>query len=401
MTSPTLRRMFRLPRLWLALASISLFCGALYWTASPASFRMTGPPSYSEVPIREAPLHIQPEGLPNLHLPETDIQRLLLLAKPRWKILKPSFLIHALLFWGAKAELQPSPFDEGIPIDSSERILEVLTDSGKARVHNIVPYPILSRSRYGVCVLVAGGGAIAHDDQYLKVMAEAGVPSDTCIVLPDGSKSTLKSIIRDSLANFHAKQEIEFSAAAYARWLPPLRAWVDRRGEAHSFDEIVRILVARDLTKTSCSGAHTMYALASIIRAHRMTPILDEDTVAIAEGYVRKISRLLELHQSSSGAWLKDWVRSSEPAPKTPLGYQTILVTGHHLEWIALAPDDLRPRRECVESAARVLAATLKLQDAQTAGNSYPEFSHALRAVFMYLGENPAIASQMRAGTQF
>jgi hypothetical protein len=88
--------------------------------------------------------------------------------------------------------------------------------------------------------------------------------SDTPVRLTDESHYTLEAVVRDSLANFDINQEMEFTAAAYSRWLPPTKAWVDRHGERHTFDDIVDALLRQPANRTACSGTHTPYALGRV-----------------------------------------------------------------------------------------------------------------------------------------
>ena len=231
-------------------------------------------------------------------------------------------------------------------------MLDVLLDSRAAETSGVEPYPFLYRSDPGVSVQYeAGGCGIAHHDQYLKVMGDLGLSSETAIRLPDGSPSTLGEVIRNSLANFDIGQELEFTAVAYSRWLPPTRSWVDRHGDRHSFDDIAEALMKRPSDKTSCCGAHTPYALVNLLRANQQYPILDPDVARRVEAHLVDISRRLEANQDPSGAWLGRWYVSREPVPDETIGFQAIWATGHHLEWITLAPEHLRPNRQCIERA--------------------------------------------------
>ena len=133
-------------------------------------------------------------------------------------------------------------------------MFEALTDSVIAEECGVVPYPFLFMTHLGPSAPITKGGGVSHPDQYIQALGEAGARSDTAIRLPDGASATLEGVIRESLANFNIEQEMEFTAVAYSRWLPPTRRWVDRHGYVHSFDEIAEALMSRSLDGASCCG---------------------------------------------------------------------------------------------------------------------------------------------------
>jgi hypothetical protein len=207
------------------------------------------------------------------------------------------------------------------------------------------------------------------------------VRCDTPIRLPGGSWFALEDVVRHSLANFDSEQELEFTAVAYSRWLPPETAWTDRYGEEHDFDQLTDALLRRVPQHTACYGCHTPYALVNLLRANERHRILRASTVRRLEARLVEVSRLLERNQDASGVWFGLWYKCSEPAPGHSRGLQAIWVTGHQLEWIALAPQRVRPALGCIKRAARALVRLLPEHSYMTAANTYPQFSHACRAL--------------------
>jgi hypothetical protein len=266
----------------------------------------------------------------------------------------------------------------------------ILTDSFEAERAGVVPYPFLQRSRFGVSVQVDSPGGFAHLDQYLKAFGELALPSSTPVRLPDGDWLTIEDVLRESLANFNIDQELEFTAVAYARWLPPTKSWVDRYGVAYTFDELASALLDRRADKTACNGVHTLYAIVNLLRVNAVYKILAPATTRRLEARLAEASRQLEQHQHSTGVWLARWYQSKEPAVDGSFALQAIWVTGHHLEWIALAPQGLRPRRATILLAAHALARLLLEHSYMTAANTYPQFSHACRRLALLEEVKPA-----------
>lgn len=354
--------------------------------------------AYSLVPIRSQALSIAPAGGLRGFVDKAELRKILRLAEPRWTVVKTNHLLHSLRLWGLDAAFKLEPFEDGVSVPSSKRMLAALTDSAIAEECGVIPYPFLFMTRFGPSAPVTKGGGVSHPDQYIQGLGEAGARSDMAIRLPDGALATLEGVIRESLANFNIEQEMEFTAVAYSRWLPPTRRWVDRHGYMHSFDEIADALMSRSLDGASCCGAHVPYALVNLLRANEQEAILDEATAERVESHLAQFSRRLEENQDPSGVWLGSWYKSSEPSPENSRGLQALTATGHNLEWIALAAPRLRPRPDCVERAARALARLLPAHPFSTAVNTYPTFSHACRALALMEEVQPAALLASESG---
>jgi hypothetical protein len=82
--------------------------------------------------------------------------------------------------------------------------------------------------------------------------------------------------------------------------------------------------------------------------------------------------------------------------PKTaalaPTLHNQLLVTGHHLEWLALAPDEVQPPRETIVRAGQWLARTLIEMDQQELTATYGPYSHAARALCLWRSKEPFAA---------
>jgi hypothetical protein len=76
------------------------------------------------------------------------------------------------------------------------------------------------------------------------------------------------------------------------------------------------------------------------------------------------------------------------PAPL----HDRLLVTGHQLEWLALAPEEVQPPRQTVIRAAQWLARTLVEMDQKELVDSYGPYTHAARALCLWRSVEPAAA---------
>lgn len=179
---------------------------------------------------------------------------------------------------------------------------------------------------------------------------------------------------------------------ALAYWHPPQRTWRDQFDTEHSFDELLSRLLETALGKGACGGTHVPYAVVAILRVDEQYPILSPEPRQKARQWLAKLARLLEDRWSMAGGWTRTW---AGPVDKQFIFGDDLLdritVTGHHLEWMALAPPELRVSDACLRRAAAGLRADVDaLRPLQhRAFKSLLPVSHGARALSLLRGENP------------
>src|SRR5262249_41994153 len=148
--------------------------------------------------------------------------------RPRSRTL--SNMLHVLRLYGPHhGEIMP-------PAAHAEPWLEVLLDHDRSRAR-FQGQATLIDTRDGIrCREVerdAGRGQPerqSHPDQLLAVLGELGVPLDRPVSTAGGAR-TVAALLADSLANFDLdKREPEWTALAYALYLPPRKQWTDKFG---------------------------------------------------------------------------------------------------------------------------------------------------------------------------
>jgi hypothetical protein len=266
-------------------------------------------------------------------------------------------------------------------------MLRVLLDTGEHRLLCQNEKPMLLDSVYGVAVSVSASQEDApHVDKLLAVLGEIGIPRSTSVRTQTSDKS-VADVLADSVARFQLGQsELEWTAVAYSSYLPPSRSWVNRFGERFTFDDLADALLQRPEGEGPCYGTHVLYALNYLIRIDEACAVLEPVTVARIRQRLQQASMNLENAQYSTGAWSEDWhvprgeARSSLPEP--PLAAKNIVrASGHHLEWIALAPYDVRPSQACVARASSYLLRRGLSFAPSEIGESYGPLTHAARAL--------------------
>jgi hypothetical protein len=340
-------------------------------------------------PLAIAPRHSDPRVV-------TDEQLLAVLARvlPPTKPVNTNNYVHALRLWGAKADFQRPDVPTG---EDLRRYF--LDDAEFRRVAGEATPPLFYRSPRGVEVRGYDDRATDqltssfHTDDLLATLAESGTPLDTPLRLPDG-QTTVGELLATSLSTFHLERlEYEWTAIAYARYVFPQRDWRNRFGERITIDTLVGEITGHSPELGPCNGLHRLEALAVLHRANEQVPALRPRTREAALHYMQGASAALAAAQLPDGTWSREWPRGTAAvalATKSPPSlHDKLLVTGHHLEWLALAPEAAQPPRECVVRAAQWLARALVEMDEKELINAYGPYTHAARALCLWRGVEP------------
>ena len=70
--------------------------------------------------------------------------------------------------------------------------------------------------------------------------------------------------------------------------------------------------------------------------------------------------------------------------------FKKVIATGHHLEWLAIAPKELHPPREMILKAADWVIKTTTEQTDKEIGERYTFFSHVGNALALWRKTHPA-----------
>jgi hypothetical protein len=219
-----------------------------------------------------------------------------------------------------------------------------------------------------------------HIDQFLATCAQIGAPLSLCIET-DFGRISIGELLEASRHSFDNSQELCWTLVAYCTYFPEEPEWENRFGERCSYESIVNDIQSRPLDSGSCGGTHKQFALAYFLASSAATQ-LNEDLRRRCEDYLARSSKLLEGSQLSNGAWGPQWMTSVGTDIGTrdglPIrGVDLVRITGHQLEWIALAPSACRPPLACTSRAIRFLADGLDRADVGTIEKEYCAYSHA------------------------
>jgi hypothetical protein len=346
---------------------------------------------------RTVPLSIGPRARHALDLRPEDRERIGRQIQPYDRQRNNlSLCLHVLRMHGLTAR-----FAQG-DLPSSAAIVDLLTNEEAGRKYFGTP-PFL-RTRSGVryptagVVIAPGNGWESHRDQVLAAFGELGIPLTQPLRFPDTTLS-LREVLRDSLANYHAgHEELMWTGLAYALYLPPRSSWLNRYGERTSFDDLAAELLARPLDQSPCAGTHLLYTLTVLARADRQEPVLTEPVRERLGQRLRQARDVALATQEPDGSWPLDWNRALlADMGNKPVWVDVnargnrLLATGHLAEWLLYLPEDLAVPDSCLRRAGWWLYEQLRIATPdQVLGNFCP-YTHAARVLLLTSGpEEPS-----------
>jgi hypothetical protein len=382
---------------WLFAAA---FVGA--WHLAPAArqaevaAKITGRPVALDVQLRTQPaatvdpLYDEPEFV-------SDDELLAVLTKvvPRFsrQHLRPNLVEHALRTWGSEIAFGG---DDAI---SGPQMTEFLTDHSKyIDSWGKDNTPLMQLTGEGVHVRWADGvSGSVHHDHTLAALTEAGLSLDAPVyttVRPMQVRNVLEEALRDFRLD---ERETEWSALSFALWMAPQHAsaWHNGQGRCITFDLLADRLMRNHRRDGVCLGTHRVYSLMLMLRLNTQAgdALLAAETVSDITEYLHDCRDLIAAAQDADGSWTANWTDGAAAAasadPKAPFS-KRVIATGHHLEWLAIAPREFHPPREQMQKAARWLVRTTTEMPQAELDQNYTYFSHVAKALAMWRKTSPA-----------
>jgi hypothetical protein len=351
---------------------------------------------------RETPLTIEPLYNEPDVVSDEDLAAVLDKIQPRfWSKgdptkplpgLKPNYVEHALRTWWIKAKFEDPEVMSGVALK------DYLVDHGKwltawAGSTRKTAESLIEDTPDGVSINWGKEeGASVHHDHWLACLTEAGITLDEPVFTPSSRKS-VADVLQEALRDFRLDEtEIEWSAMAFGFWIAPQKEWMTRSGRTVSFDMLAERLMRGHKRFGVCSGTHRVYSLMVLIRLDDDYHILSPETRELAMDHLRSVRDLITASQFEDGHWPSNWAEGADAITKPaddPL-YKKVIATGHHLEWLAIAPKELHPPRELIlKASAWVIKTTIEQTD-KDIGERYTFFSHVGNALALWRHTHPA-----------
>jgi hypothetical protein len=146
-----------------------------------------------------------------------------------------------------------------------------------------------------------------------------------------------------------------------------------------------------------CFSQHRHHALVAVLRVHdEVGPILSPAGRKRVVAYLTAVSRLLVQGQREYGYWDGQWY-AAKPVP-TPADNAVggeeltnrIIATGHTLEWLALAPEEILPPRETLTRAAQWVVHAIEQLEISQIKEEYAFATHAAHSLALWRKTTPA-----------
>lgn len=242
-------------------------------------------------------------------------------------------LTHGLRLWGLDSRISEKW--------TGERMLAIVCSADKCQSEFGIAPHILNRNglQFGHQIVQGKPHGEKHRDETIAILAESGVPSSTPITVWDAS-TNVSAIVHAAALNCDLSEEIHFTAAAFAHYLPPQKAWMNKFGDTVDFDTISERLCDSALGSGGCGGCHTFFSLAAILNADGQHPILSERMRHKIRSKLSSAIELLQQTQRADGEWDTEWFNVIGKPGDDNLPAK-VMVTGHTLEWLAIGPQDL------------------------------------------------------------
>lgn len=372
---------------------------------------ITGRPAYpaasldEDRPLRVEPLYDDPQVVSDSKLGEV-LERI----RPKFPParMNPNHVEHALRTWGVGATFEEPGVMSGV------EMRDFLLDHGQfVESWGSAAPPLLQTEFKGVAVRWGREeGASVHHDHLLASLTEAGVPRSQPVFAPGRPPSTFDDILQQALLDVRLdEREVEWSAMAFALWLPPRTNWTTAEGRRMSFDLLARRLIRGHKQYGVCSGTHRVYSLVLLVRIDELLRatrdengesssegsqtgggLLSDDVLADVYDHLFSVRDLISVSQTDAGYWPSNWYDGAEAAafPRQEDNYERVIATGHHLEWLAIAPDVFHPPREQIRRAAEWIIEDTLNQPEETLRDHYTFYSHVGSALALWRSTHPA-----------
>lgn len=347
---------------------------------------------FRPVPVtRKLPIPIsKPYNRPDL-VSDADLAAVLEKIQPIFERheMKPNFIEHALRTWGVNATFQNPDAVSG------QDMLTFLTDTARfVDSWGKDIQPLLQERPQGIGIHWGTDKCASyHHDHLLACVTEASAPLDTPVYGPSRRNATLYDVLQESMRDFRLdERETEWTAMAFGLWICPEREWIGSEGRHYSFDLLADRLMRGERTLGVCAGTHRVYSLMLLIRLDDEFHILSPETRQVVYTYLEGVRDAIMVSQFPDGHWPSNWPqgKAAVDEPIDDPEYRQVIATGHHLEWMSIAPADLLVPDEQLKKAMDWVVSTTKKQTKAQIKQNFTFYSHVGAALANWRQVHPA-----------
>ena len=213
--------------------------------------------------------------------------------------------------------------------------------------------------RYGLRVEIEPSTKVGqgHRDQWLAVVAQAGMPLDATWVV-DGETFLMSDWMRQAEFDVPLNYEAEFSwtLIPLSFYRPTDYRWQARDGETYSTELLLESEVLRDLSASVCGGTHRLIGIAFAVRNRIGEGSPMSGIWADARSHLDASIELAKANQNPDGSYSTSYMHRTGWC--SDLG-EMLGTTGHVLEFLSVAATVETLRSEWVQRSVRKLCDVL------------------------------------------
>lgn len=214
--------------------------------------------------------------------------------------------------------------------------------------------------RYGIIVDLQATTKIGqgHRDQWLAVVAQAGLPIDATWKIGDRT-FTIDDWMRQAELDVPLNYETEFSwtLIPLSYYRPTEYRWQARDGGTYSTEFLLELELDHDLTTSVCGGTHRLIGIATAVRNREAEGKPLAGIWERAKQHLADAIEMARVNQNPDGSYSTSYMHRTGWC--NDLG-ETLGTTGHVLEFLAMSADRETLRSQWVQRSVRELCSVLK-----------------------------------------
>lgn len=218
-----------------------------------------------------------------------------------------------------------------------------------------------------------------HANQFLAIMALAGLPDDHELQVADGGTITVADIINNSKMEINARDEPTWTLWALAHYLGPDARWRNKDGELWSVEQLVRNQSYADLNSAACGGSHGLFALSYARNAYLKKHDRLRGIWLEADQRIQQHIETARAYQNSDGSFSNTYFKGRSHSEEFE---KRIASSGHTLEFLMTALSEKQLEQPWVRRGVESVATDLLTNSTTPAecGALY----HALHGLIIY-----------------
>ena len=261
-------------------------------------------------------------------------------------------ILHGALPFGMKFQVKNG--DESVP--AMKWVLDGNQMKGWTLRHGTKDLP---GERRGLKMVMEPGTKTGqgHEDQWLAVMSQCGLPKDEKIVF-QGQEYQLWDVVQQSMWDVFSGKECSWSLIALTRYLEDFdQSWQASDGETWTLEKILQMEADEDLAMSACGGTHRLIGMTMALDAYQERGGEVQGPWDDAEKKISGAIETAQRFQQPDGSFSTNYF--SRPGTSADLALR-INTTGHTLEFLALSLPPERLSEPWVEQAVVQLCKLFK-----------------------------------------